>query len=78
MATHWEKNYTELAASGKPGIYRATVRDHHWPGCVVFQAMPNSGSHCIEYIGQDKDLVIALAERWLGGDTPEGFYSASY
>jgi hypothetical protein len=75
---HWEKSYVELAAAGKPGIYHAVVRDHHWPGCVIFQAQPNSGDHCIEFIGQDKDHVVALAEEWLAGKTPDGFYSAAY
>ena len=75
---HWAKNYDDLAKANRPSFYSAEVRDHHWPGCIVFRAYPNQGDHCVEFIGQDKDHVIALAERWVNGEMPEGFYSAAY
>jgi hypothetical protein len=77
-ATYWRKDHAELAAAGRTGFYSAEVRAHHWPGCVVFRAYPQSGDHCTEFIGQDDKHVTELAERWLAGEMPEGFYSAAY
>lgn len=78
MATHWEKNYTELAEAGRPNVYDAIVRDHHWKGCFLFRAIYNSGGSCTECVSEDKDELIAMANRWLAGEMPEGFYSSSF
>jgi hypothetical protein len=74
----WSKNYTELAAAGRSGFYSAEVRPHHWPNTIMFRAYPHSGSVCTEFLGQSEEYVVELAERWLKGEMPEGFYSASY
>jgi len=77
MNVLWQKNYPELDAAGRKAFYQAVVRPHHWEGYFLFQAIPNRGGGCVEYISKDKDALIAKAEAWLAGEEPEGFYYAS-
>lgn len=77
MVTLWSKNYKELEAAGRTGMYLATIRPHAWPGYFMFQAAPNRGDWVTEYISTDLNEVITKAEQWLAGEMPDGFYSAS-
>lgn len=78
MQTLWSKNYHELAAAGRKGIYSAYVRPNApWDGWTMFQAIPNSGGTVLEFKSQDATEVVAVAEAWLRGEEPKGIYSAS-
>lgn len=73
----WTKNYLELAAAKRPGFYSASV-DTHPHGGFVFRAFPNQGDWVVECITPARDTLLLDAERWLNGELPEGFYTASW
>lgn len=73
MTTLWRKNYQELAAAGRSYMYSAVVTEHE--GVRTFNAYPNRGDICTEYVGDD---AVEKAEEWLRGTLPAGFYSASF
>lgn len=73
----WFKSYNDLAKN-RPEFYQAVVRKHHWEGFFIFQAIPHSGSSCIECKSKDQAELLRKAEQWFSGEMPEDFYSASF
>jgi hypothetical protein len=66
--------YTELPK----GVYRATLRQHHWPGVWLFQALPDSGGGCWEFKSENYDLVLEKALAFVGGNRAvDGIYFSS-
>lgn len=72
----WSKSYIELKKT-RPSFYLASVRKHHWPDHYTFQAIPNRGDWCVEFLSTNKEEVISKADDWANGNDPVGFYSAS-
>lgn len=67
-------NYTQLPK----GVYSASVRKHHWEGHWIFQAFPDRGDWCWEFISDNLQEVLDRAEAFAHGVKDDKIYCASF